>query len=530
MKAVVIGLASTLLVLVAVMLIFPQELDRILQITRPRRASESRVVHLRPGESLQAALNKAEAGDTIILQSGATYTGPFTLPNKAGANYITIQSSRASELPAGVRVAPIQAHLMARLVSPGSGDVVMQTGTAAHHFKFIGIEFSPKDATAFVYTLVALGSAYSNQNTLATVPHDFIFDRCYLHGFPGQNIQRGIALNSAETSVLNSWISDIHGDIDTQALCGWNGPGPFHISNNHLEASGENVMFGGATVQIPGLIPSDIEIRHNHFFKPLTWRVGDPSYGGVHWSVKNHLELKNARRVVVDGNLFENCWGDAQTGFAVVLTPRQDPLATVEDVAFTNNLIRNAGGGVNLLGVDNYAPRPGSPRQHNITIRNNLFEQIGTEPLFQINGVVELTIDHNTCFHKGNIITAYGDPSPRFVFTNNIVEQNQYGIIGDGGVPLSTYFPSGLIRKNVIIGAGSGYPDNFTPAKVEDLKFVDPGKRDYALLAASPYKGKSTDRKDPGCDFALWRDMNLTTQARSLLGKSSWLTPIVKQC
>ena len=77
------------------------------------------------------------------------------------------------------------------------------------------------------------------------------------------------------------------------------------IINNYLEAAGgENVMFGGADQSIPDLIPSDIGIRGNYFFKPLTWKKDDPSYGGKHWTVKNLFETKNARRVVIDGNLF----------------------------------------------------------------------------------------------------------------------------------------------------------------------------------------------------------------------------------
>ena len=39
--------------------------------------------------------------------------------------------------------------------------------------------------------------------------------------------------------------------------------------------------------------PSDIEVSGNHFFKPLTWKVDDPSYLGTPWTVKNIFELKN---------------------------------------------------------------------------------------------------------------------------------------------------------------------------------------------------------------------------------------------
>ena len=56
-----------------------------------------------------------------------------------------------------------------------------------------------------------------------------------------------IALNSGDTQIINSYISDIKGEwLDTQAIAGWNGPGPFLIENNHIEAAAENIMFGGS--------------------------------------------------------------------------------------------------------------------------------------------------------------------------------------------------------------------------------------------------------------------------------------------
>src|SRR5262249_41397972 len=63
------------------------------------------------GGDLQAAINSAAPGDTIVLDAGATYRGPFTLVNKSGDSYITIQSSRASEISG--RVTPSQSALLA---------------------------------------------------------------------------------------------------------------------------------------------------------------------------------------------------------------------------------------------------------------------------------------------------------------------------------------------------------------------------------------------------------------------------------
>lgn len=138
----------------------------------------------------------------------------------------------------------------------------------------------------------------------------------------------GIRLDCANAAIINCRISDFHSvGFDAQAISGINGPGPFKILNNYLEASGENILFGGAAPAIPGLVPSDIEIRQNHFYKPWSWRVGDPSYAGEHWTVKNLLEFKTGTRVWVDGNILENSWADlpiGQSGYAILLTIRTE--------------------------------------------------------------------------------------------------------------------------------------------------------------------------------------------------------------
>ena len=74
---------------------------------------------------------------------------------------------------------------------------------------------------------------------------------------------------------------------------GWNGPGPFRIENNYLEAAGENFMLGGTDPAISNLVPSDVIFRGNQLAKPREWR-------GLKWTVKNLFELKNARRVLVE--------------------------------------------------------------------------------------------------------------------------------------------------------------------------------------------------------------------------------------
>ena len=56
----------------------------------------------------------------------------------------------------------------------------------------------------------------------------------------------------------------------------------------------------------------------------------------------------------------ENNWLDAQNGFAVLFTIRnQDgtaPWSVVQDVTFTNNIVRHTGAGVNIMGFDDNFP------------------------------------------------------------------------------------------------------------------------------------------------------------------------------
>ena len=426
--------------------------------------TQGRVVHVKPGENLQAALDAAAPGDHITLEPGGTYKGPFRLLRKTGDQWIVI-TTRGQLPPRGRRVAPSNAAQMPHLVS--EGDFVIQAMPGAHHYRFVGLEISPVEGT-FVNTLVHLGD---KERTVDALPHHIVIERSYLHGDKKRGSRRGVALNSRSSAVVDSYLADFKEvGADSQAIGGWNGAGPFRIENNYLEAAGENVMFGGADPTIPQLVPADIEVRRNHLAKPLRWKKGDPSYEGTEWSVKNLFELKNARRVLIEGNVLERNWTHAQNGFAILFTVRnQDggsPWSVVEDVTFTNNLVRHVGGGVNVLGHDDNNP---SQQTRRLLIRNNVFFDVG-EPwgsgrLFQLlDGTNNVTIAHNTALQTGSILFG-GDHAPHtaFVFEDNVAPHNEHGIIGSGTEPgnqtLARYFPRAVISGNVIVGGDAGkYP------------------------------------------------------------------------
>jgi hypothetical protein len=476
-------------------------------------------INVPAGGDFQQALNVAQPGDEIVLQAGASYVGPFTLPYKAnagtGEQYIIIRTSALSTLPAaGQRITPADSALLPKLVSPGQGFPALRTAASAHHYRLVGIEFLSIAPDATVYELVILGNHGTNQDTLSEVPHHLTLDRCYIHAFPTQSLKRGIALNSAHTDIINSFISGFKvAGQEAQAILGWNGPGPFLIENNYLEAAGENVMFGGVDPSIPELVPSDIEFRRNYLTKPLSWRAGDVSYAGVTWTVKNIFELKNARRVLIEGNIFEHSWAEAQDGFAVVLSPVNQngsaPWCAVEDVTITNNIIRHSASAIQIKLYSTPARR--------VTIRNNLFADIdgakwcgancSSGHFLQVETAVDLKVEHNTVLHSGNITSAAGVPTNGFVFTNNVIAQNQYGFHGNGRSPgsdsINFYFPNSIIRDNAIIGGdASQYRGrNMYPASWRQLKFVNPEGGDFRLRPDSPLKAKGTGGADIGADF-----------------------------
>jgi len=343
-------------------------------------APSGQIIAVPAGGDVQAALNAAQPGDVITLQAGATFTGPFTLPNKTGTGWIIVRTSAPdSSLPApGTRVTPSYAAVMPKIVADASLGFAIQAASGAHHFRFIGIEVMSA-AGAPTFDLVRLGSG--SETSTSALPHDIIVDRCYIHGLAGQAAKRGIALNGSRLAVIDSYLSEFKDQAqDAQAILGWNGSGPFKIVNNYLEATGENVMFGGADPSIVNLVPADIEIRGNHFFKPTAWR-------GVWAAVKNLFELKNARRVLIEGNIFENNWLAAQAGWAVQFTVRnQDgtaPWSTIEDVTFQKNIVRHSGSGLNILAADD--PNP-SQTMKRVLIRDNLFDDINAGRPGEVTG------------------------------------------------------------------------------------------------------------------------------------------------
>jgi hypothetical protein len=306
----------------------------------PSDSIGGRTISLRGGGDLQATLNSAREGDTLVLQAGATWTGNFELPARANKGWITLRGSMESKLPSsGVRVSPAHAAAMPKILTPNASPA-LSAKDGTHGWRLVGLEIGVVPAWgATTYQLVSLGwgtGEWGQRRPSDVVASRFAIERCYIHGSQGQRVRRGILANVADVRIADSWIDEIHDSgFDSQAVLGYDSPGPYLIVNNMLQASSENIMFGGSDLSGPGFLPSDIVIRGNHILKPARWNPGDPAHDGRGWVIKPSIELKFGQRIVIEENLLENSWlwpafvADAFGPSGVV----------VQDVMFRNNRI-----------------------------------------------------------------------------------------------------------------------------------------------------------------------------------------------
>ena len=506
---------------------------------------------------LQEAIDDAVPGTVILVHPDQFYLGGFVLPDKGQSDqWIIIASARMDLLPAAThRVEPLapsgdpeytsQEEAMPDLVTSNlSGIPVIKTQPGAHHYWLMGLEVTADTNVIESYGLINFGQSGSAQQMLSQVPHHLVLDRCYVHGHgEGTIMKYGVRLDCANAAVMDCHFSEFHSmGFDAQAISCINGPGPLMILNNYLEASGENILIGGGTPSIAGLVPSDIVIRQNHLYKPFSWRVGHPDYAGKHWTIKNLFELKTGQRVLFEGNLLENSWADlpiGQSGYAILLTVRTEngnyPEANVADVMIRDNIIRHAGAGITLSGSDG----ANSIRSERIMIYNNLFEDIngplfGDQQIFgpndgtflKIGNPANVTIDHNTILQTGPITWAYA-VTDSFIFTRNIVHcyvsaGGYRGIYGpgqmEGNKTFAAYFPDVTdanlhFHENLLIaGDASRYDQfmsasrNYFPADSNAVGFIDytGGDEDfkgYGLAPSSPYFLICDDGLSPGVDI-----------------------------
>jgi len=527
--------------------------------------SPGKQVQVTAKSDLAHEIESAKCGDTLLLPAGLSFD-VTELPAKKcdDAHYITVRTETpdAKLPPEGSRISPAWggiASLPGRpaFAQPSGGPARLLATIVVHrpdgasvgdHIRFIGIEWTTRpDAN--------IGRIITVEKT-----DHVIFDRNWIHPADGAEVGHGVGIvhGAKNIAVINSYISGLNciartgKCTDATGIGGGSGDDPIStlkIYNNFIEASGENILFGGSGATI---VPTDLEIRRNHLFRPMLWKEGEPGYvagaSGNPVIVKNNLELKSAVRVLFEGNLLENSWGGfSQTGFSILLTPKSQsnkcPVCRVNDITVRYNRVRNVAGVLqiaNALAKTGGAPEDGGRYSVHDLFADRLHDQdfkgggaflilVSTQP-----PVHDVLVDHVTAFLRGNLLSVLdaGAKMSNFSITNSVFApgDRRPAIASAGGGPgscasktqhqggeavLDACFDGYKFEKNLIIGGRGSFPKgNITVGSAEaaGIRNFDPkedASQDPRLChakgpgcsKASPGAGTASDGRDLGADI-----------------------------
>ncbi len=532
--------------------------------------SPGKQIHVAANADLTAAIDHAKCGDTLLLPAGASFQVK-ELPSKKcdDQHYITVRTDTPdSKLPPeSTRISPAWAGVASLpgrppFAQPSGGPAKLLATLVARrpagtpvgdHIRFIGIEWTT--------------SADDDIGRMVTAEHGdhVIFDRNWFHPAEGKEVGHGVGMieGAHMVAVINSYISGLNCIARTGKCTDATGVGggkgdeqisTLKIYNNFIESAGENILFGGSAAS---QVPTDIEIRRNHLFRPMLWKEGQPGYtpaaSGQAFIVKNNFELKSAIRVLFEANLLENTWGGfSQTGFSIVLTPRnqqgQCPVCRLNDVTIRFNRIRNVAGVLQIAnagaktadaqggGTGAFPADGGRYSIHDIfadDLHDKDYKGGGTF-LILVSWkppVHDIEIDHVTAFGPGRLLSVQNSEAKlaNFTITNSVFAVgDRRPIASAGGGPescagknqalggeavVTACFDPYKFEKNLIVSELGSFPKgNFIvgspeAAGIRDLKGVigkDPRlchAKGPGCSKASPGAGAASDGRDVGADI-----------------------------
>lgn len=382
------------------------------------------------------------------------------------------------------------------------------------------------------------------------------------------------------TATVNSCIDAASGSVSTPVV-GTNvmfltsGSAPTYVAKNltAITANSSGALtftaiplapVTGAAKVLWGMVPSDITVTKNYFYKLPSWNPSDPTYDGVTRSSKNFMESKYGARWSITANAFINSWDNGQADAFNFNSNDQNgdcPWCVSSDITLSNNVIKNIAGDFGIIASQDYSGNcPGSLAR--VLISNNLFWVPGGSSYIASGGKVftlagnsgtcetpgggadSVQILHNTMLGAGiNMKMASGLP---YNFTNllirdNITEFDQYrwtNQCGEGSPPnvdgtvcmLGDVSTSGAYAasNNAIINSGAingdqGISDatitsrygsmvlhtyydtavgsNYSGAPFLNYAGIGTDYHNWALTGAGGWRNAASDSTDPGVNF-----------------------------
>jgi hypothetical protein len=518
----------------------------------PPPITNANVIRVRSGENLQKAIDQAATTTGTVeirVEPGATFSGNYRLRARApGAMVLFRPDFEDRNLPAINQWVTPDVKDLPKFKSANNLDPIFQTTIPpdgvpfdqpqSNSYAWLGCQFEP---LAPDRTYLELGPAGAPGVPMAKLPRGFLFDRCWFRGDPVKGGHRAVGNNVNDFQMFGCRADQI-AEIGRDAQCvgAYLGGGNHEIAYNYLEASGENLLYGGSFSGYADNIAYKIRVHHNYFTKDLAWQTR----GGSQPSIKNLFELKNARDVIVEFNVLEHCWVYGQTGYAFVITPTVhkpktgEGWVTVSDVIIRNNVVRYVGGLLNMNNGQGGGPYGEttdgvSLGTHNIRVEHNFVHDVNNDPRWKgaartfaignasanADGPTGVVMNHNTFLRASvnGLLSLYGPGTPDapgngkmtgMEYTNNIAYDGDYDIIGGKtgiGLPTLNEFTGGQYKMagnaiekgertgkfdatNVIVPAGT------IAAEVTDNGTVKAGG---ALSAA-----KTTDGAMVGADVS----------------------------
>lgn len=460
--------------------------------------------------ALDIARNRNTVPQKVIVPAGCRADGLVTLKVPVGNEYITWQTS--GTLPVShKRITAAEAGQLFTVRGTVVNDGAVTTQTSAHHYKLRGLRLQ---AGVNQFAILNLGQP-STEDTAAEIAHHFIVQHCIIEPTNefSLNVQNGMINNANDVSVIDNHFAAMSSSgIESHNYLSYSNEGRHVVNNNFMGGASINFFYGGAMTTVRGMVPSDIENRENHLFKPLEWKPSHPSWDGKRRGNKNPWELKTGSNVVTRGNRLENNWTDAQQGIGAFLQATCDSgnWASARNLDWSYNYILNSEQGVEFRGSE----YRGTIQSEKAWFYHNLLEGL-TVRAYLFLQASKIRMNHNTALSVNNQTGIMDGEmrSPGIIYENGIGFEGTFGWFGSGfstgTASFNVYFPGFIFRDSLQVGGSSSrYTSPVSgfqfPVSQAAVGFTNPAAGIWSLGASSPFKGDGNDGTDPGVN---WDDL-----------------------
>ncbi len=312
-----------------------------------------------------------------------------------------------------------------------------------------------------------------------------------------------------------------------------------------------------------GIVPADITMTRNYFYKLPSWNPSDPTWDHVSGRLsKNFVEAKYGQRWNINANVFVNHWNAGQQyafNFNSTDQGGDCPWCFSSDISLTNNIVKNIAADFVVIGTQTGGGTAMScpPILNRVLIKNNLFFTKGAAPyipaadqnfaLVRDNGGCtfagnqspdSLQIIHNTMLgskYNGQLSDDWPLNFSNLVIKDNITEFDQVRWFYAAGGCTEPCFTSGsttsgtwtasnnaIINSGAINGGGgvsdatltsrhgatvlNNYYDttrasNYSGAPFTNYSAVNTDYHNWALTGSGPWRNAASDGTDPGVNF-----------------------------